>query len=57
MVFLGLGVSGDFLVVCHRVTSSLKLSVAVGLGLLAFFYGLWFGWTNYRKSRNARRYV
>jgi hypothetical protein len=57
MVFLGLGVSGDFLVVCHRVTSSLKLSIAVGLGLLAFFYGLWFGWTNYRKSRNATRYV
>jgi Family of unknown function (DUF6328) len=50
MVFLGLGVSGDFLVVCYRLTGSMSLSSLIALLLLGFFYGLWFGWTNYRKA-------
>jgi Family of unknown function (DUF6328) len=49
MVFLGLGVSGDFLVVCHRITNSTAISIAASATLLAFFYGLWFGWTNYKR--------
>ncbi len=49
MVFLGLGVSGDFLVVCHRVTGSTRISILAAAALLAFFYGLWFGWTNYKR--------
>jgi uncharacterized protein DUF6328 len=55
MGFLALGVSGDFLVVCYRVTNSMQLSLAVALVLLAFFYGLWFGWTTYRKAAGASR--
>jgi uncharacterized protein DUF6328 len=51
MVFLALGVSGDFLIVCRKVSGSLLLSAIVSLGLLAFFFGLWFGWTTYRRSQ------
>jgi hypothetical protein len=54
MVFLALGVSGDFLVVSRKVTGSFAASLTISLALLAFFYGLWFGWTNYRRKQATR---
>jgi hypothetical protein len=47
MFFLGLGVSGDFLVVCPLVTGSLRAAAVLALVLLVLYYGLWFGWTSY----------
>ncbi len=49
MFFIGLGSSGDFYVVCRKVTGSVPLSIGLSAALLAFFYGLWFGWTTYRR--------
>jgi len=51
MVPLALGISGDFFVVLRKVTQSTVLSLALGLILLSSFYGLWFGYTLYRRSR------
>jgi len=51
MFFLALGVSGDFLVVCRKVTGSLNASLAASLGLLAVFYGFWFGWTAWKRRQ------
>jgi hypothetical protein len=53
MVFLALGVSGDFLVVSHRVTNSMGVSIVAGVLMLALFYGLWFGWTSYQRRTMA----
>ncbi len=51
MVFLGLGVSGDLLVVCRKVTGSLAASIACSLAMLGFFYGLWFGYTLWKRRQ------
>jgi Family of unknown function (DUF6328) len=55
MIFLALGVSGDFLVVCRKLTGSLAMSIVVSAGLLAFFYGLWFGWTTYMRKQESNK--
>ena len=55
MFFLGLGVSGDFLVVCRVVTGSLPASVELALALLILYYGLWFGWTSYTRWKLTTR--
>jgi hypothetical protein len=54
LFFMGLGTSGDFLVVCQKVTGSFKISAAAAGALLAFFYGLWFGWTSWKRHSLAR---
>jgi hypothetical protein len=51
MVPLGLGISGDFMIVVRKVTNSTALAEVSALLLLTFFYGLWFGYTSYRRSR------
>ena len=51
MVPLALGLSGDFFLVARKVTESVTLAAALGLVLLALFYGLWFGFTTYRRSQ------
>ena len=55
MFFLGLGVSGDFLVVCRVVTGSLPAGLAMALALLILYYGLWFGWTSYTRWKLTTR--
>ena len=50
MIFLALGVSGDFYVVCRIVSGSPALSLASAGGMIVFFYGLWFGWTAYKRQ-------
>ena len=48
---LALGVSGDLFVVVRKVTESATSAVASAIVSLLFFYGLWFGFTLYRRNR------
>ena len=54
MVPLPIGICGDFFVVLRKVTESTPLAAASALVMLLFFYGLWFGYTIYRRSRHPR---
>jgi hypothetical protein len=49
MIPLALGITGDFYVVARKITESDTFSIALALLLLAIFYGLWFGYTFYRR--------
>ncbi|HVF91918.1 MAG TPA: DUF6328 family protein [Blastocatellia bacterium] len=51
MVPLALGIAGDIFVVFRKVTESASLGLAVAGLALALFYGLWFGFTAYRKRQ------
>jgi hypothetical protein len=51
MVPLALGLSGDFFIVTRKVTESTALAAGLALALLALFYGLWFGFTSYRRGQ------
>lgn len=49
MVFLALGVCGDFYVVCRMTGIGMGASTALSLLLLAFFYAAWFGFAWWKK--------
>jgi hypothetical protein len=51
MIPLALGICGDLFVVARKVTESETGAIAVALLMLFFFYGLWFGFTIYRRQR------
>ena len=51
MVPLALGICGDFFVVIRKVTESATLAIILAAVTLALFYGLWFGFTLYRRSQ------
>ena len=51
MAPLALGLSSDFFIVARKVTGSRALAAALALAMLALFYGLWYGFTAYRRSR------
>jgi cytochrome bd-type quinol oxidase subunit 2 len=51
MLPLALGLSSDFFIVARKVTESTALAAALALALLALFYGLWFGYTLYRRRQ------
>ncbi len=53
MAFLAPGLSGDFYLVVDRATHSPPTALACAVAALALFYGLWFGYTAYRRSRAA----
>ena len=53
MIPLPLGICGDLFVVLRKVTDSISISITGALLLLAFFYGLWFGFTSYRRAQLA----
>jgi uncharacterized protein DUF6328 len=53
MIPLALGISGDLFVVVRKVTQSTTSAAASAIVSLLFFYGLWFGFTIYR--RNGKR--
>jgi hypothetical protein len=53
MFFLGLGVSGDFYVVCRIVSGSRTVSLLSAALMILFFYGLWFGWTVFKRRRTS----
>ena len=53
MVPLALGICGDLFVVVRKVTESVTAAIAGACLMLLIFYGLWFGFTLYRRSRRA----
>ncbi|OLE51915.1 MAG: hypothetical protein AUG51_20685 [Acidobacteria bacterium 13_1_20CM_3_53_8] len=60
MIPLALGISGDFFIVVRKVTESTVGAIAASAVMLLIFYGLWFGYTSYRRtqeqgSRQKRR--
>jgi hypothetical protein len=50
MVPLAWSVCGDFFIVLWKVTENLTLSISVAAFMLIVFYGLWFGYTLYRRD-------
>src|SRR5205085_7774406 len=53
MLPLALGITADFYIVIRKVTDSVSLSVIVAALLLIAFYGLWFGYTLYRRAHHT----
>jgi Ca2+/Na+ antiporter len=51
MVFLAIGICGDFLVVAVKLEFSVAASIAMSAGLLAVFLGLWFGYTSWKRAQ------
>ncbi|MDT5124177.1 MAG: hypothetical protein QOC96_3659 [Acidobacteriota bacterium] len=51
MIPLALGISGDFYVIVRKITESAIAALTAALVMLFFFYGLWFGFTLYRRNR------
>ena len=49
MITLPIGICGDLFVVVRKVTNDSTLSAAGSFFALVVFYGLWFGFTIYRK--------
>jgi cytochrome bd-type quinol oxidase subunit 2 len=54
MIPLALGITGDFFVVARKITESDGLSVGLSALALIIFYGLWFGFTLYRKHARTQ---
>ena len=52
MIPLALGICGDLFVVVRKVTESVTAALVAASVALLFFYGLWFGYTIYRRSQN-----
>lgn len=50
LVPIALGIAGDLLVVVQKVTGSIPLSLVCAAAALVLFYGLWFGYTLYRRA-------
>ncbi|MDQ6651810.1 MAG: DUF6328 family protein [Acidobacteriota bacterium] len=55
MATLPLGICGDLFVVVLKVTESMLASIASAVLALIVFYGLWFGFTTYRKAQLKSR--
>jgi DMSO reductase anchor subunit len=54
MVPLALGIAGDLYVVVNKVLKSDAAALVSALVMLIFFYGLWFGYTFYRRQQELR---
>lgn len=50
---LALGMCGDFFVVIRRITNSAVAAITGAVVMLLFFYGLWFGYTLYRRGQRG----
>lgn len=50
MVPLALGIAGDLYVVGQKITSSETVAIIIAALVLALFYGLWFGYTLYKRA-------
>jgi hypothetical protein len=55
MAVLPVGICGDVFVVTMKVTNDFAVALGAGLGLLAVCYGLWFGYTTYRRAEREGR--
>jgi hypothetical protein len=54
MVPLALGITGDFYVVARKITGTDALSIGLSALMLLIFYGLWFGYTLYRRQKREQ---
>lgn len=52
MVFVALGIAGDLFMVTWIISGSYTFAAVAAIMVLVFFYGLWFGYSLYRRSRN-----
>jgi len=52
MVPLALGLCGDFYVVLLKVTGSVEVSLLLSAAMLAAIYGLWFGYTTFKRTQS-----
>jgi hypothetical protein len=57
MLFLALGICGDFYLVCRITAVSAVVSTVLSLALLSFFLGSWFGYSLWKARRRAARTV
>ena len=55
MIPLALGISGDLFVIVRKITGSATSAIAAAIVSLVFFYGLWFGFSLYRRNRRRFR--
>ncbi|HZP24653.1 MAG TPA: DUF6328 family protein [Terriglobales bacterium] len=55
MVFLALGICGDFYLVSRMTGLSNGLSIGLAIAMLAFFYGAWFAYSYWKKLHVADR--
>jgi hypothetical protein len=55
MFFLGLGLAGDFFVITQKVSHSSAVAWWCSAGLLLFFYGLWFGYSGWKRWSGRTR--
>lgn len=53
MIGLALGIATDFAVIAEKVTGSVLFAWGASLVLLVSFYGLWFGYTGYRRRQHT----
>lgn len=53
MIPLALGICGELFVVARKVTESATAGIISAALMLLFFYGLWFGYTIYRRSTQS----
>ncbi|HYP26787.1 MAG TPA: DUF6328 family protein [Blastocatellia bacterium] len=54
MVPLALGISADIFVVVRKVTESTAFAVTASALMSVLFFGLWFGYTTYRRGERAK---
>jgi hypothetical protein len=54
LVPLALGIAGDLLVVVQKVSGSTPLGLVCAATALVLFYGMWFGYTLYRRVSSRR---
>ena len=50
LVFLALGTCGDYAMVLHKLSHSYLIAGGVAGTLLLLFFGIWFGFSLYRRS-------
>jgi hypothetical protein len=55
LIPLGLGCVGDLFVVTRKITGSLELALGLAAAMSLFLFGLWFGFTFWRRARNESR--
>lgn len=52
LIFLAPGLTGDLVLVIHRVWHATTPGIVLSVGLLVIFYALWFGYSEWAKNRS-----
>jgi hypothetical protein len=55
LIPLSCGTCGDFFVLARKVSGSMILASTATVAILLCFYGLWFGFSLYRRASGARQ--